>query len=448
MLQISNRFSPFFIVVLIFSSLLISEKSYANLEKYIEALELYKEKRFTASYKAFDRLVQTDFASFKYNFYLARSATMLGNIDEAIAIYERILIVHPGNTRSKLELGRLHFQQKSYGLAKSYFNEALKDKPPQGVVRNVRNFLAKIEKTENKSSLSAQVVVGIGHDSNITTTPAADSWFVPAFSATLDNISKPIQSNFHQETISVNHYYDAFEELGFALKNSFLFYSKSLPEENDYNILFARYAPALIFHVGKHKVETALEYSYMNYGGEPYLQSYGIAPKLIFKTPNNQAINTQLKVIKKHYLQQDKQAKDSILAEASINFIEKVSPKTTLSISSSLQQERKESGTLYDVDQDSLNLQLGLNYQISNDWSIGGSIGIKEVRYLDENPFFFSRREDSNRRFSINLTKKLSKDFAVQASFQRLDNLSNQEAYQYQKDLISVNLIKSFSQGD
>ncbi|WEJ62764.1 tetratricopeptide repeat protein [Thiomicrorhabdus lithotrophica] len=435
-------------LILLFAGLTIGQNIQANDDPYIKALQLFKAKDYQASYNAFEKLVQSDFNSFNYNFYLARSATLLNNLDEAISIYERILIVDPTNTRSKLELGKLHFQQNSYALSESYFKDALKEDIPPAVARNVNQYLTKMKSTRSKSTLSAAVIFGVGHDSNINTTPESESWFVPAFGVDFDNANEVIGSNFHQETVVVDHYYDALQEYGFGIKNNLLFYAKTLSEQNDYNILFTRYTPALVFPVGKNRLEAALEYSHMHYGEESYLESYGLAPKMVFKTKPNQMVSLQGKILKKHYLQAEKQEKDATQGEISIAVKQKINSNLLINLTSKAQRERKDSGDLYDVDYDSIGIQLGINYGLSHDWKLGGSIGIKEVRYSDKNPFFFEQREDSNRRLSINLTKNINKSLAIQASLNRTFNQSNQEPYEYQKDLATLNVIKRFSEGN
>ena len=431
-----------------FAGLTIGQHSQANDDPYLNALHLFKDHNYQASYHAFEKLVQSDFNSYHYNFYLARSATLLNKLDEAISIYERILIVHPNNTRSKLELGKLHYQQNSYALAENYFKDALQDDVPPAVVKNVNQYLAKIQAAQSKSTLSAAVIFGIGHDSNVNTTPDSEAWFIPAFGVDFDNANDVIESNFHQETVVIDHYYDALQEYGFGIKNNLLFYAKTLPEQNDYNILFTRYTPALVFPVGKHRLEAALEYSYMHYGEESYLESYGVAPKMVFKNQPNQIVTLQAKLLKKHYLQAEKQEKDATQGEISISINQKMNSNLLINLSSKAQRDRKDSGDLYDVDFDSIGVQLSMNYRLSQDWKLGGSIGIKEIRYSDENPFFIEEREDSNRRLSISLTKNINKTLAIQASLNRVFNQSNQQPYEYQKDLMTLNVIKRFSEGN
>ncbi|WP_019557754.1 tetratricopeptide repeat protein [Thiomicrorhabdus arctica] len=439
-----------FSTLLLAIGLLFSQQLKADETDYKQALKLFNDKQYDSAYQAFTKLVESDYGSIKYNFLLARSATLTNRLDEAIIVYERILILSPNNTRSKLELGKLHYQQASYTLSESYFKSALRDNVPLQVEENIQLFLAKIKKTQNKSSLTGVLIVGIGHDTNANSAPYADSWYAPGLKDLFggDGIAykntKEVTNNFHQETAVINHYYDATDEYGFGIKNNLLLYSKSLPGESDYNILFTRYTPSLIFAIEDYTLETALEYNYMHYGPDPYLQSYGIAPKIAFNSQLLGNISTQLKVLKKQYQQTADQERDALYTELNIQYQKLIGSKFSLSINTILQKERKNSGNRYDVDYDSISLLIAANYELSQGWRLGGSAGIKETAYIDNNPLFLDRRQDSHRQLALSATKRVSKSLSAQISASRTLNESNQEPYAYDKDVVTLNLIKRF----
>ncbi len=431
-------------ILLLATGLLFSQQLKANETDYKQALKLFNDKQYESAYQAFTKLVESDYGSVKYNFHLARSATLSNRLDEAIIVYERILILSPNNTRSKLELGKLHFQQASYTLSESYFKSALQDNVPLQVEENIQLFLAKIKKTQNKSSLTGVVIVGIGHDSNVNSAPSADSWYMPVFGLEFDNSTNQVENGFHQETAVINHYYDATDEYGFGIKNNLLAYSKSLPGESDYNIIFTRYTPSLVFAFGDYQLETALEYNYMHYGADAYLESYGIAPKVAYKSQVNGNITGQLKALKKHYLQASDQERDAWYTELNIQYQKLVGSKFSYSFNTILQKERKDSGDRYDVDYDSISLQLVVNYDLPQGWRLGGSAGIKDTTYIDDNLLFLNPRHDSKRNLALSATKRIDKSLSAQISVSHTLNESNQEPYAYDKDVVTLNLIKRF----
>ncbi|GAB6070481.1 hypothetical protein JCM30760_15780 [Thiomicrorhabdus hydrogeniphila] len=320
----------------------------------------------------------------------------------------------------------------------------MQDNVPLQVEENINQFLAKIKKAQNKSSLTGVLIFGVGHDTNVNTAATADSWYLPAFSLDFDNTTKQIESNFHQETAVINHYYDATEEYGFGIKNNLLIYSKSLPGESDYNILFTRYTPSLIFEYGDYQLETALEYNYMRYGADAYLESYGLAPKLSYRSDDFGHVFGQIKVLKKHYLQTIDKERDALYTELNAQYQKLIGSNIAFVLYTTLQQERKETGNRYDVDYDRLGMRVALSYYLPQNWQLGVSAEIKGTNYLDNNPYFLEKRQDRNRNLTLNASKNITKNLLAQLNLSRTYNDSNQELYTYDKDIVMLNLITRF----
>jgi len=434
-----------FHVLLLSVTLSFTQHSYAsNSDAYNSALKLYNNKQYELAYQAFSRIVEQNYSAQNANFYLARSATITKRIDEAIITYERILILDPNNTRSKLELGRLHFEQASYALAESYFKAALQDNVPQQVEENIQQFLAALKKQNNKSSLTGVLIAGIGYDTNINSAASASSWYVPIFDLEFDNATDTLESAFHQETAVINHYYDGTDTLGFGIKNTLLAYSKAYTDEGSQNILYGKYSPALVFTGKHHRLETAAELSYMNYGGDAYLKSYGISPKLTYKKQQDESVSLQAKALKKDYLQKEKQDRDSLYTEIAMKYQKLSGSKLAWNLNSAIQTESKNSGDLYDVDYKNVVLEAGTTYQVYPDLTVGTAVKIEQKNYQDESPFFLDRRVDKKRKLSVNVTKKLSKKLSLQTLMEHTVNQSNQEPYEYTKSAIAINLIQRF----
>jgi len=436
----------FIFYALLFSLILsFSQNSYAiNSKTYNSALKLYNNEQYELAYQAFSRIVEQDYSAQNANFYLARSATLTKRIDEAIITYERILILNPNNTRSKLELGRLHFQQASYALAESYFKDALQDNVPQQVEENIQQFLASIKQKKNKSSLTAALIIGAGYDNNINTAASASSWYIPVFDLEFENAADAVKNTFHQETAIINHYYDATDSLGYGIKNTLLAYSKAYPGESDYNILYGKYSPALVFSGPKHRTELALEMSHMDYGGQAYIQTYGATSKVSYQPQASENISVQAKVLKKDYQQAEKHDRDSLFTEISMKYQKLSGSSLSWNVNTALQTEQKDSGNLYDVDYQSASIQAGVYYRVSQDVRVGGNIKLEQKNYQDESPFYFNRRQDNKRKATIDISKKITKNVTVQALMERSVNRSNHDPFEYEKNSVAVNLITRF----
>jgi len=416
----------------------------ADSSQFTAAVKLYDEQSYQEAYRAFSVLVEQDYSSIDYSFYLAQAAAKLNKHKEAITAYERILILQPNHIRSKLELGKLYYQLQEYTLSKSYFSSAQNDRIPETVRLNISRYLEKIEKQSRLGSLNGALVFGLGYDTNVNSAPYASSWFVPVFGADFTNTTETVENAYHQEMALLNHYYDSTKKYGFGIKNSLLAYNKSIPGESDYNILYLRYKPSLVFSTKNYKIDAAIQFDTMYYGGKAYLENYGLTPNITHQINPSAQLSAHLKLFKKNYLRTEDQGRDANYVEGGVTYQKLLNNRTAWHIDTMLIQERKESGNLTDVSNDMFALKAGVNYQYSTGIRIGGELGAFQKNYLDDSVFFLNKRQDNNIKIALDVSKILDKDLSLQTRAERIQNSSNQAAYEYTKNVFLVNIVKNF----
>lgn len=443
-MQLVSNVKKSTLVALLVSTFIYTPSLLADSSQFTAAVKLYEEQSYQEAYRVFSVLVDQDYSSIDYSFYLAQVATKLNKHKEAITAYERILILQPDHTRSKLELGKLYYQLQEYTLSESYFNSAQNDRIPETVRLNISRYLAKIEKQSQRGSLNGALIFGLGYDTNVNSAPYASSWFVPVFGADFTNTTETVENAYHQEMALLNHYYDSTNKYGFGVKNTLLAYNKSIPGESDYNILYLRYKPSLVFSIQDYKIDAAIQLDTMRYGGKAYLETYGLAPSITHQINPSSQLSAHLKLFKKNYLKSDDQGRDANYIEAGAAYHKLLNTRTAWHIATTLIQERKESGDLTDVSNDAFALKTGFNYQYSTDIRIGGEIAALQKNYLDDSLFFLKKRQDNNIKFALDVSKILDKDLSLQARAERIQNSSNQAAYEYTKNVFLVNIIKHF----
>lgn len=422
----------------------LSGAAQATTTDFTEAVKMYDNQDYEQAYAVFSKLVEQDYSSIDYSFYLAQTAAKLHKNQQAITAYERILILQPNHTRAKLELGKLYYEQGDLVLSQHYFNDARNDNIPDTVRTNIDKYLDQIAKKSSKSKLSGAVILGVGHDDNINVSPEASSWFVPIFGQEFTNVTDPVESLYTHQVGILNHYYDATSTYGFGIKNSVMVYNKSIPGESEYNIFYLRYKPSLIFKYDQDTVETALLYDTMQYGGDAYLETFGFEPKISHSIDSTSLISAHLKLMFKNYLRSTDQARDARYNEVGIDYYKKLNAATTWLNSAVLAQERQDKTSSLDVSNDAIYAKTGLSYKYSATLQAGAEIQYNQKNYLDNNLFFLNKRQDSTIRAAINISKNLNKDLAIQLRAEHIDNSSNQKAYSYNKNVFLVNLINRF----
>lgn len=145
----------------------VSNKQMMQQSDYQHAIQLYKQKDYSKSFRAFEKLIDKYSQNELVNFYYARSAFEMGNYDTAFMIYDKILINNPTNHRARLELARTLFMMKSYDQAKAEFEKVLIAPIPITVRKNVEKFLTAIESKNKGYHLNKVAIFGFGWTDNV-----------------------------------------------------------------------------------------------------------------------------------------------------------------------------------------------------------------------------------------------------------------------------------------
>ena len=133
-----------------------------------------------------------------YDFYYGLAAVDAGKLSEGVLALERVVLTTPENTRAHLELARGYFLLKEDTRARQEFETVLAKNPPAAVVANVKSFLRIIRLRESQytSTASAYVQVAIGHDTNISSSPADSAFFSPLLNAISNNGTEAESDNY------------------------------------------------------------------------------------------------------------------------------------------------------------------------------------------------------------------------------------------------------------
>jgi len=103
-------------------------------------------------------------------------ATRVGDLEGAVSALERMLIISPDLPRVRLELGVLYFKLGSYEVAHTYLEAALQSPSvPPDVRSRGEQFLAEIEKRQQRSRFAGEVFMGWRYQSNANLGPATSS---------------------------------------------------------------------------------------------------------------------------------------------------------------------------------------------------------------------------------------------------------------------------------
>jgi tetratricopeptide (TPR) repeat protein len=133
----------------------------------------------------FDRILR-DPSNVDLTLRYARVATQLGDYEAAVTALERLLFLNPSLAQAQLELGVLYYRLGSYGLARSYLDEAkTSGQLAPETLALVDGYLTDIAKLDNPHLLTGEVFAGMLHESNANLGPGSAAVPLPGGVGTL-----------------------------------------------------------------------------------------------------------------------------------------------------------------------------------------------------------------------------------------------------------------------
>jgi tetratricopeptide (TPR) repeat protein len=143
-------------------------------DRYSQAEAARKSGDLETSYKLLGELLVKDPQNQKINFAYGMTCMAMKDYPRARLAFERILMVNPGNDRTRLELARAQVASGLYDPARQNLKEVLSHELSGKVRANVKRYLRQVESYAKKHSISARLDVGWLEDSNVNVGPDSD----------------------------------------------------------------------------------------------------------------------------------------------------------------------------------------------------------------------------------------------------------------------------------
>ena len=116
--------------------------------------------------------IQADPADIEAGFAYAVLSTALGDLEAAVATYERLLIQHPGTPRLQLELAALYFRLGAVSASRSLFQTVAAGELPANVRLRVEGYLSALDgQQRQQGGFSGRLSLGLRHESNANAAP-------------------------------------------------------------------------------------------------------------------------------------------------------------------------------------------------------------------------------------------------------------------------------------
>lgn len=134
---------------------------------YSSYLDDYKNNNYKSAFNKASKLCEVDCSEEQLNIVLAKSAEKLGNIKEAIAAYDRVLIINENNLDARFSIANLYYQNGNSQLMKDELSYILENYDlDQSQITRINQMINNIEQERVVSPYYASINVGFAYDSN------------------------------------------------------------------------------------------------------------------------------------------------------------------------------------------------------------------------------------------------------------------------------------------
>lgn len=414
---------------------------------FAAAWNAYREGRYEAAYDLFSDLLQ-DQPDDAVNFALALAARRAGKPSHAAMAYERILTRHPDNIRARLELGRLYFEIKQYGLAEEQFEKALAAKPPAEVRENVRKYLERINASTRRWQVDGAFQAGALYDNNVNAGPNASSIGIAPmyFGATrLDTLdvgpeSQPKEAGGLMAALALSVTHDLGEKEKWSAVAGGSYYQNWLNEEHDYELLAYNAMAALQYTDPQRMFQLPVRTDHLTRGHDDLLNTYGIGPAYVLAPSRDWMWLANSYVEYRDYMALDDRDATCLGAGPGLKFL--WGPKrNSLSLGFQGFSENARADTYSDSGWSG---EAGAEARPVRGMTLYARGQFKQAWYEEKEALATETRRDDQLVLSGGARKLFGGRWMADLNYQHTHNDSTFDLYTYDRDAITLTLMRSF----
>jgi len=354
-----------------------------------------------------------------------KSAEALGNDEEAMSAYERVLMLTPDNTTVRLELAKLYAKSDRDYLIK----ELSKDSENYTLTVDEKDTIVALMKNDD-TPLSASVSVSVGYDSNINVSPA---------DLELPNTEEEISTKFIRFQAALNYTYTLEDIENTYFKSGLALFSQN-NEAGYFDLLIGVANVGIGYRSDSFNIYLPLKYSRIHYLNRDLMESIGVNPDFNYVLSSSLIGNINARYAKRNFIQaSDAMMDDSVLGVGTGLFwlFDDNLAYVKASYSDYSAKHKEES---YFIGKEAIEMSTGITYYLNDDIFLDASYRYRDTSY--DNTLFFSnqKRNDEYHQIDLKLSRLITEDIEGSLSYGYASNNSNYLQSEYSKNIVMCNL--------
>ncbi|MBU1657809.1 outer membrane beta-barrel protein [bacterium] len=380
---------------------------------------------------------KNEYSNPQLHFLWAKSAEALGNSNEAMSAYERVILLDGDNVEAKIALVKIYKDTNRDELALQ-MNKSLQN---YQLTPNQRTSLELLQDT-NIYSLKASASLSLGYDTNINVNPgsgALDDYYITTGS--IGELSTAL-SRFIANISYVN---ELEEKGGWYLRGDLKAYYQNNIDESFYNIFSGTIEAGIGYSQSDYSVYMPLSYDRVHYLEQDLSQQIRFSPRVNISFSNNIILHLNAKYTKRIFFPELFKSRDDTALAGGFG-IYYLFDKNFVFFNAGYENFSADKDTpgVKFVNKDFLTASAGVNYNLSA-WLIGrADYRLRYGSYEDDISTLFvvnnSKRSDTYHQIELKLSHYFAENFELYISETYAKNNSNYVPAEYDKNVVMLGL--------
>ncbi|WP_404419692.1 tetratricopeptide repeat protein [Marinospirillum sp.] len=416
-----------------------------------EMLRLNSERQFSEAYSLGKDALPELAGSFRFDMAFGKAALEVGEYDQALFAFERVLMLDPSVPLPRLELARAHFELGNLAAARRHFNRVLDGEPapPPQVAQRIQWYLSAIEAREEgravaarDSSTSRYIGLRLGYDSNVgSMTSNNDALQQSPIGQALNLVLPDPENDFFNEVYAgVTHFELREPDRGIHLSAQAT--QRSHLDERDSNELSYGWTITPVFlgensrllvpfsfqqsrrHDDSHVTQASLGADYqIRLDAQTNFKAFGQVNEVDFGSDSNRDTR-------------------SLVTGISLNF--RPDESWSLTAGPVLGADHGQADTLDHFEREYLGLRNDLALTLAASQQMTVSYHYTRSTYGEDHPAFMERRRDKQHRGSFNWIYYPTQEWQLEAKVEHINNRSTLDVYDYERTQLTAGIRREW----
>ncbi|MFT7432745.1 MAG: tetratricopeptide (TPR) repeat protein [Alphaproteobacteria bacterium] len=379
------------------------------------------------------------------NYRYAKLAEKLGKYYASIAAYERMLMADPSLDRVKLDLALTYMKMSNFVEAKRLFLEVKLKNPPEAVLKNINNMLARIEKGVKKHHLSANLTLGYTSDSNPSASPNSGAVDVFGVGIPIDDATGAASDEQKFVYANISHSYIMPSALKHSWNTEFGFYKSVQDNASALNTTVYSVKTGPVFNTKSKRFRLGVNAtcSRVNLDEHAYLNTLGYEVFMDY-------ILSQKAKIRTSYISEERKFKNTPTATTyedrnGYTTAHKITLTSLLTakdiFNTTFSTKREHTGVDYYTNR---SVSAGLNYThlFNKGVFINAGVLYRRTQYKDVDNFVNPnvKRKDNERTVTFGIGQNITDSLSCSMIYQNKDIRSNIQNYEYSNERVTASM--------